>query len=698
MIIDDTNDVKAVHNLDNEDIIQCSMKDSAKAFHILSTSLYSDNIVAILRELGCNARDSHVLAKQNLPWRLHLPTLLEPYFEIEDFGVGISQDEMQNIFTVFFESTKTQSQDFVGTLGLGSKSPFSYSDNFTIITKKDGVQNTYSAFKDDVGIPSVVRLDSRGCGSESGVLIRIAVKANDISAFCEKAKTVYSFFDVLPVCNILTDTDFDKKIDQFTEFNTKLFYENTNDPILIFRGRSTGIHVIMGGIKYPVECDRAEFDKFKYLFGYKFVMNAEIGEVNFMPSREGLTYNPKTVKFIQNQLLRIENAIAVLIDKLVDESPTAWSKASAIAEFGKFAICANVVPKLQQKYFSSILPTIRIPHEFFTEHEISWRIFTLNSAQKYVSNPQSYKSLQISPRAQLNDDVFEQLFLIDDQNTRVIDIKNSKSEKRYQKIIFYAKQKESLKHLEQFFTAKPLEKVSKYVRKNNAESLKTAYYSFYMHSRGYHNPTLRMRQEYDFDIINTSKVQFYVETLGRSIVAPLLDFKYVSTVNNALDPEVSKLIRANIKQVIAIPRSAKVDRSKFKNLHVVVEEQIKNEIFRIEKDPDELLSASIQIWADKENQLSHLKLQALNVNNIKDKVLAKMVNRARGNNTTFKYLSYIKTHPKLIKSVSINKAHLEKFYFGLSFSTISNTANCGDKATKIINALFDLETAKENKP
>ena len=38
------------------------IKASAKSFRILSSSLYSNQIAAIIRELSCNARDSHVEA------------------------------------------------------------------------------------------------------------------------------------------------------------------------------------------------------------------------------------------------------------------------------------------------------------------------------------------------------------------------------------------------------------------------------------------------------------------------------------------------------------------------------------------------------------------------------------------------------------------------------------------------------------
>ena len=105
---------------------QFTITASGRAFKILSDGLYSDKIRAIIRELACNARDSHVAAGNTAPWDMHLPTYDENWFSIEDFGTGMSHEDVINVYSRYFASTKTASNDFVGQLGLGSKSPFSY--------------------------------------------------------------------------------------------------------------------------------------------------------------------------------------------------------------------------------------------------------------------------------------------------------------------------------------------------------------------------------------------------------------------------------------------------------------------------------------------------------------------------------------------------------------------------------------------
>lgn len=132
--------MKLTHDKDNiatinntrGNISSFKMKRSAKAFSILSSGIYANKIRAIIRELSCNAYDSHVEAgKKDVPFEVHLPTHFEPYFYVRDYGTGLTHQQVFDVYTTYFESTKTDSNDYIGALGLGSKSPFSYTENFT---------------------------------------------------------------------------------------------------------------------------------------------------------------------------------------------------------------------------------------------------------------------------------------------------------------------------------------------------------------------------------------------------------------------------------------------------------------------------------------------------------------------------------------------------------------------------------------
>ena len=94
------------------------IRNSAKAFSILSSGLYSNKIRAIIRELSCNAVDSHVAANRNTtPFDVHLPNAMEPWFAIRDYGVGLSYDQVVNIYTTAFSPDKNKVNDIFRPVG-----------------------------------------------------------------------------------------------------------------------------------------------------------------------------------------------------------------------------------------------------------------------------------------------------------------------------------------------------------------------------------------------------------------------------------------------------------------------------------------------------------------------------------------------------------------------------------------------------
>ena len=186
------------------------IRNSAKAFNILSSGLYANKIRAIIRELSCNAVDSHVAAgKSSVPFDVHLPNQLEPWFSIRDYGTGLSHEQVTNIYTTYFESTKTNSNEFIGALGLGSKSPFSYTDNFTVTAVQNGKKGIYSAFINEQGVPSIALMMEEETTDPNGVEVRFAVEDRyDFDKFRSEARHVYEYFKLRPVISGNADFKF----------------------------------------------------------------------------------------------------------------------------------------------------------------------------------------------------------------------------------------------------------------------------------------------------------------------------------------------------------------------------------------------------------------------------------------------------------------------------------------------------------
>lgn len=297
------------------------IRNSAKAFNILSSGLYANKIRAIIRELSCNAVDSHTAAgKQDTPFDIHLPNTLEPWFSIRDYGTGLSHAQVTNIYTTYFESTKTESNEFIGALGLGSKSPFSYTDNFTVTAIKDGIKGVYTAFINEQGVPSIAKMMDEKTTEPSGVEVRFAVEERyDFSKFRDEARTVYEYFKLRPV------------VSGYAEFTFKdpEYKETDIIPGVHYNGDRYTSYAIMGNIKYPIDVPNQEkaLGDLYHLLNCGLVMEFNIGELDFQASREGLSYIPQTINAIKTKLEALNGQLAVHIAQEADKVDNLWERA-----------------------------------------------------------------------------------------------------------------------------------------------------------------------------------------------------------------------------------------------------------------------------------------------------------------------------------------------------------------------------------
>jgi hypothetical protein len=297
------------------------IKASAKAFSILSSGLYANKIRAIVRELSCNAVDSHVAAgKQDTPFDVHLPNDLEPWFSIRDYGTGLSHEQVTQIYTTYFESTKTASNEFIGALGLGSKSPFAYTDNFTVTAIQGGKKGIYTAFINAQGVPSIAQMMTEDTSEPNGVEVKFSVNDRyDYSKFRDEARQVYTYFKLRPVVVGYKDFEFHD-----VEYETKDIIPGVHS----CRGGYNS-KAIMGNIAYPIDIPNAEkvLGDLRGLLGCALEFHFEIGELDFQASREGLSYIPQTIDSIKRKLEEVNGALTVVLAKEADTIANEWERA-----------------------------------------------------------------------------------------------------------------------------------------------------------------------------------------------------------------------------------------------------------------------------------------------------------------------------------------------------------------------------------
>ena len=294
-----------------------SIDATAKAFTILSDGLYSNKILAVVRELSTNAYDSHVAAGcAEKPFDVHLPTALDNEFSIRDYGTGLSKEDCMSLYTTYFRSDKTDSNDAVGCLGLGSKSPFAYTDQFMVESFYNGNHMTFSAYKNENDEPVFALLSEQPTNDPNGLRVSFATEAGDSINFKYEAQNVWKYFVTTPNVNI--DVEVASQGDPVMSGDDWKICNKAN------RGYAKN-ELVMGQIGYELDAEQFEGDVHDMLWrGYGLIIHANIGDVDITPSRESLSYNNRTKDFIHSKIKNILEEIATQTQKYIDESPTLW--------------------------------------------------------------------------------------------------------------------------------------------------------------------------------------------------------------------------------------------------------------------------------------------------------------------------------------------------------------------------------------
>lgn len=321
------NNVKSSGNIGTQSSFGIAV--NAKMFRVLSDTMYTNKIGSIVRELSSNALDGHTKAgTPEVPFSIHVPNVLEPWFSVKDTGVGMSDEDIRTVYTTYGSSTKDQSNNEVGAFGLGAKTPFAYTDQFTITSIHAGVNRTYVAVIADDGMP-VLNMQAEAPTTEpNGVEVTIAVERNDIRAFNNEILTQLKFFKVKPVLtNNMEELEW-KDISERIEYNDGLatIYDGS------YSAPIQKMYVIQGGVGYPVNVDNlGKLDKnvsdfAKGLEHAGVIMEFPIGDISVTASRESISYEPKTIDIIVKRLTAIATKITSEIAATIRKEPHHWNR------------------------------------------------------------------------------------------------------------------------------------------------------------------------------------------------------------------------------------------------------------------------------------------------------------------------------------------------------------------------------------
>lgn len=297
-----------------------SIENTGMIFDILRNKMYADPIRAICREISSNARDAHrEVGKGHVPCQITLPSTFSAFYKIKDFGPGISPDRITNIFIKYTASTKRGDNLQTGGFGLGAKTPFSYSDAFTIETVFEGMRYCYSCFIDETKVGKIVCMTIEPTTEENSTEITIPVKPIDYRKFAEDTEYVTRHWEVKPI--IKGGTINYKTMTATLTGNGYCIAKSNNYDVL------REVKLIIDGIEYPLDTNQLKN------FAAKKVLTAangtvylyfNVGELSLSATRESVHLDDATQNKIAGRLQRIVKDFTDDVIKQIATQPTLW--------------------------------------------------------------------------------------------------------------------------------------------------------------------------------------------------------------------------------------------------------------------------------------------------------------------------------------------------------------------------------------
>lgn len=303
---------------------------------ILSSNLYSHPMQSFLRETISNAIDSHLEAGVNEPIII---TITDTDLSIRDFGTGISPERFEEIYTNIGSSTKRQSNEYIGSFGIGRFSCLSVSDLANITSFYEG-KAYYYVMNKDIDQLHIDLLFEKDTDEHNGVEVKIPftqpLKEEDWRSL-GFIKNIY----------IEDERHYVEPDAIATAFNKRKVYQYKTFKVLeigypFYKTASTYTEVLIGNIPYRVDYsslwDDERYDNWKSAFQSIYPC-LNIGDVDITPNREGLLYSERT-----------KNALRKAYNEAIDELVTMWDDACN-TEYTNFC---DFMYEIKDHYFNNL--------------------------------------------------------------------------------------------------------------------------------------------------------------------------------------------------------------------------------------------------------------------------------------------------------------------------------------------------------
>jgi hypothetical protein len=329
---------------------------------ILRTGLYTNKVKSLIREYLCNAIDEHVKINSDASVVVQFPNAFTPEFRVRDFGAGLlpavysetclathqyvdnneiktkicdgkvtvknwygicetcgesNENLIGGVFKFFGDygaSDKRQTNELIGSFGIGCKSAFCYTDAFSVISVKDGMKWIFNIFIDSTNEGSVALLTEEKTDDPNGVEIVVSVKKDDIHKFTSNGYEVIKYLRTKPTIKGVTNPPSFERPTPVLSGDFWTYYGDHRETV-----------IIQGQIGYPISAsdvgthhygtpdtmpEKGFISEWEYaLLTSGLEIEVKIGEVEVTASREGLQMSDYTITTIRKKLAEIQAEI-----------------------------------------------------------------------------------------------------------------------------------------------------------------------------------------------------------------------------------------------------------------------------------------------------------------------------------------------------------------------------------------------------
>lgn len=359
-----------------------SISVNESMFQMLTSNIYNNPRLAVVREWSTNACDACIAAGKEVKFDVHLPTVEEPEFSVRDYGTGLSKEDIVGLFSNLGASTKRNSNDLNGTLGIGRMSGLAVAEAFTVESFYKGTHYSYVISMQN-GVPVTMHLGDNPTTEPDGLKLSVAVELSDLSYYRENAKHVYTYFDYKPQLNMELDIELNIT-DQISK--DWFFASNSN---------TNSNYVLMSQVLYEIPRNSAvDHQNLSSL-----IIRVAPGEVTFNPGRESLSLDKKTIDHLNALFVEIAaqyvdktnasftlcNNDVEIADRLIKAvASMPYTLTSRIESYPFFSATAKTLLP-NNSITNNVLPSSRVlMTEAFTS--LSGNLLKLLSKSRYKTN------------------------------------------------------------------------------------------------------------------------------------------------------------------------------------------------------------------------------------------------------------------------------------------------------------------------